>query len=42
MAGNIRCMHAVVHQVVGSPVLEASMNYDSEVIPDMLRNVQPV
>ena len=40
--GNIRCGVAAVHEVLGSPALETPVNCHSELMEDLLRNIEPV
>ena len=40
--GNVRCGVSAVHEVLGSPAVETSVNCHSELMEDPLRNIEPV
>ena len=42
MTGNVRCGVAAVHEVLGSPASETPVNCHSELMEDLLWNIEPV
>ena len=40
--GNVRCVVAPVHEALGSLALETPVNCHSELVEDLLRNIEPV
>ena len=40
--GNVRCGVVAVHEILGSLALETPVNCHSELMEDLLRNIEPV